>query len=181
MPAKPVHTPIISQRQHAPTASACMEGGGRPAPFGGLSRDADSPVAYRVLVIEPSPTIRTILRVCLGRAGFLVFDFPDGVEALRWFHSPQAVPLDVALVETDLPTMDWLTLIRHVKGHPACAHMTLLMLSSRDGVLDRLKARVAGARGYVVKPFRTQDLLREVQRSLVVPETQQILVRQQHP
>ena len=161
----------VSQGQRPLTEAARLHGSERSFVCEGLSRGNPPRPGYRALVIDPSLTVRTILRVCLGRAGFLVVDFPDGVEALRWLRSPQALPLDVALVDTDTPKIDGFTLIQRVKEQPACTHIVLIMLSHRDGLLDRIKARVAGAHVYVVKPFRTQDLLREMQRILPALET----------
>ncbi len=50
-------------------------------------------------------------------------------------------------------------LLRLMKTSPQFDHTTVVMLSARDGVLDRLKSRLAGAKGYITKPFKIQELL----------------------
>jgi twitching motility two-component system response regulator PilG len=123
---------------------------------------------YCALVIEGSLTVRTIIRICLRRAGLLVFDFPDGLQALRWLGSSQACMPDLILLDTDIPP-DWYTIVRSLQKQPACLHTMLVLLSRRDGLVDHLKARLAGARAYIAKPFRTQELLEVVQRCLRFP------------
>ncbi len=106
MSAKSGYGMTVFQRQHALAEAGRLHGSERFPVGDGVARGAAPQPGYRVLVIDPSLTVRTILRVCLGRAGFLVFDFPDGVEALRWLRSPQVMPIDVTLVDTDTPKID---------------------------------------------------------------------------
>ena len=51
------------------------------------------------------------------------------------------------------------------------------MLSRRDSVIDRLKGRLAGAKDYITKPFKTQEIVAIVQEQLNVPALQQMSVR----
>jgi twitching motility two-component system response regulator PilG len=124
---------------------------------------------YCVLVIDHSLTMRTIIKTCLARAGFRVFAFPNGVEALRWLDSPQASAPGLILLDTDVPRIEWYTLVQILRKRPACIHAVLVILSRRDGLVDRIKARLAGAQSYIVKPFRTQELVCIVQRYLQLP------------
>src|SRR5579859_3502058 len=112
-----------------------------------------------VMVIDDSPTICKILETCLHRAGYEVKSFEDGVEALRWLNSADANTPDFIFVDLGLPKLDGYEVIRLLKAKPALEHTTLVILSRRDGILDRLKGRWVGAQAYPTKPFKTQEIL----------------------
>ncbi len=112
-----------------------------------------------VMVIEDSPTVRKILEICLRRAGYEVKSFQDGVEALRWLATPAACIPALVLVDLGLPKMDGYDIVRHLKAKPAFERTVFVIVSRRDGVLDRVKGRLAGAHAYLTKPFKTQELV----------------------
>lgn len=112
-----------------------------------------------VAIIDDSVVVRKIVEASLGRAGIKCLTFSDGYEALRAFsRHPTQVP-DLIFLDINLPCIDGFDLLKLFKSHSSFEQITIVMLSSRDRVVDRLKCRLAGARNYLVKPFRTQDLL----------------------
>ena len=131
-------------------------------------------MAVFVMVIDDSLVIRKILETCLHRAGYEVKSFPDGVEALRWLHTPEAPVPDLIFIDLGLPKLDGYEVIRLLKARPALEHTILVILSRRDGVLDHLKGRLVGAHAYLTKPFKTQQILAVIQTSLgdTVPGTE---------
>lgn len=112
-----------------------------------------------VLIIDDSPTVRKIIEVCLHRAGYQVKSFPDGIETFRWLNTAEARIPDLVFVDLCLPTMDGYDIIQRLKAKPAFAHTVFVMISQRDGVLDRLKGRLAGDKDYLVKPLKTAELV----------------------
>lgn len=116
-------------------------------------------MAQLVMVIDDSPVIRKILEIALHRAAYEVISFPDGIEAWRWLNSTEARIPDLAIVDLTLPKMDGYQIIRLLKAHPAFARTIFVILSKRDGVLDRLKGRLVGAHIYLTKPFKTDQLV----------------------
>jgi twitching motility two-component system response regulator PilG len=129
----------------------------------------DTPRA-RIMVVDDSATVRKILETCLGRQGYLVESFPDGVDALRRLAGPEghhAVP-DLVILDINLPKMDGYEVARRLKAKPHLGNTIIIMLTRRDGIIDRLKGRLAGARDYLGKPFKTEELLAVVQSYLPV-------------
>ncbi len=112
-----------------------------------------------VMVIDDSAIIRKILETCLHRAGYKVKSFEDGVEALCWLNTAEANTPDFIFVDLGLPKLDGYEVIRLLKAKPALEHTTLVILSRRDGILDRLKGRLVVAHAYLTKPFKTQEIL----------------------
>ena len=119
-----------------------------------------------IMVIDDSQVIRTILNVCLRRAGYEVRCFEDGVQALGWLNTAQARIPDLIFVDLGLPKLDGYEIIRLLKAKPALESTALVILSQRDGILDRLKGRLAGAHAYLTKPCKIQTILETVQMYL---------------
>lgn len=119
-----------------------------------------------VMVIDDSLVIRKIVQTCLRRAGYEVKSFPDGVEALCWLNTTEARIPDLVIVDLALPKLDGYQVMQQIKARPALERTRLVILSRRDGVLDKLKGRLAGAHAYLTKPFKTGELLAVVQAHL---------------
>ena len=119
-----------------------------------------------VMIIDDSMTIRKILEACLHRAGYQVESFADGVEALLWLNTAQAGRPHLIFVDLGLPKLDGYEVIRLLRARPTLARTRLVILSQRDGLLDRLKGRLSGAHAYLTKPFKTQQILALVQAHL---------------
>jgi twitching motility two-component system response regulator PilG len=119
-----------------------------------------------ILVIDDSFIVRKIVEVVLRREGYEVLGFPDGIEALQWITTPQARVPDLIVLDICLPQLNGYEVARRLKNQPRLGIMAIIMLTRRDGMIDRLKGRLAGARGYLTKPFKTQELLQEVQLHL---------------
>jgi twitching motility two-component system response regulator PilG len=122
-----------------------------------------------VMVIDDSATVRKIVETCLGREGFAVKSFPDGIEAMKWLTSYEARIPDLVLLDIGLPKMDGYEVARRLKAKPQFSNTIIIMLTRRDGVFDRLKGRLAGAREYITKPFKTQDIISVIESHLGAP------------
>ena len=123
-----------------------------------------------VMIIDDSLTVRKIIETSLKREGFEYVSFPDGFEALRAITEQRLrrIP-DLVILDIGLPKMDGYEFARRLKAKPQFAHTIIVMLTSPDGVIDRLKGRLAGAKDYMIKPFRTQELISVLHSHLGAP------------
>lgn len=119
-----------------------------------------------ILVIDDSLTIRKIVEMTLDREGYQHQSFCDGIEAMRWFARPEARTPDLMFVDLGLPKMDGYGVIQKFKAKPRFAETVCIILSRRDGLVDKLKGKMVGAAGYITKPFTTQELVTTVQASI---------------
>jgi twitching motility two-component system response regulator PilG len=124
-----------------------------------------------VMVIDDSATVRKIVETCLGREGFEVQGFPDGVEAMRWLAGPYGRVPDLVILDIGLPKMDGYEVARRLKTKPQFNNTVIVMLSRHNGMIDKLKGRLAGAKDYLTKPFKTQDIISVIESHLGVPAT----------
>ena len=114
----------------------------------------------RVLVIDDEEDIRTLISELLRRASYDVLEATDGRVGLRLLH--ESVP-DLVLLDVSMPQLDgWQTLerIRDLSDVP------VIMLTARDGELEKVRGLKAGADDYVTKPFGRQELLARVEALL---------------
>jgi two-component system chemotaxis response regulator CheY len=110
------------------------------------------------LVVDDSHTMRRILRRIITPMGFAVYDATNGQDALDLLLEIPTVP-DVALIDWNMPVMDGLELIRHVRKVPALRDMCMMMVTTESEHGQMVRALAAGAHEYVIKPF-TPDTIR---------------------
>lgn len=111
----------------------------------------------RVLVIDDDPKIRTVVRRGLAYEGFRVTEAATGEEGLTKAreHTPALIILDVGL-----PGIDGLEVTRRLRA--GGDDVSVLMLTARDEVKDRVEGLETGADDYLVKPFSFEELLARV-------------------
>jgi twitching motility two-component system response regulator PilG len=113
----------------------------------------------KVMVIDDSNTIRRSAEIFLAQAGCEVVLAEDGFDALAKItdHLP-----DVIFVDIMMPRLDGYQTCALIKKNPRLAPTPVIMLSSRDGLFDRARGRMAGSDEYLTKPFTKDSLLRAV-------------------
>jgi len=117
-----------------------------------------------VLIVEDSKAIRSMIRVALEEAGgFIVAEAGNGFEALKTLP---AQPLDLIITDINMPDINGLELIGYVKSNPAYSTIPLIIVSTEKSEEDKKRGLSLGASGYVVKPFRKEDLMSAVGKAL---------------
>ena len=112
----------------------------------------------RVIVLDTSPTTRKILEVIFRREGHQVVCFDDPLEALRFLS--RHGPADLLFLSIHLTKMDGFDVLKYLGGKARFRSMvSIALLNERDGVLSRVKARLAGAQLVVRKPLVRQRIV----------------------
>lgn len=110
----------------------------------------------RALVIDDSKTIRTILGRILLELGCEVSEASHGREALAVLA--QEPPLDIALVDWNMPEMNGYDFVRAVRANRDYDQLRLMMVTTECDLAKVSSALDAGADEYVMKPF-TKDII----------------------
>src|SRR5439155_16510776 len=133
-------------------------------------RERKVPMNKLVMIVDDSPTVRKIIETSLRREGFESVSYSDGIEALRAITEQRMrrIP-DLVILDIGLPKMDGYEFARRLKTKPQFNNTVIVMLTSRDGLIDRLKGRLVGAKEYITKPFRTQEVIRVLNMYFGVP------------
>ena len=115
----------------------------------------------RVLVVDDSQTIRRSAELFLARAGCQVAFAEDGFDALSKVvdFSP-----DIVFVDIMMPRLDGYQACALIKRHRKFRATPVVMLSSKDSVLDRARGKSVGCDEYLTKPFSKETLLQAVEQ-----------------
>ena len=113
----------------------------------------------KVLVIDDSNTIRRSAEMFLRQAGYEVILAEDGFDALAKIsdHHPRVIFIDIMM-----PRLDGYQTCALIKQNPKLKSTPVIMLSSKDGVFDRARGRLAGSDRYLTKPFTKEGLIEAV-------------------
>jgi twitching motility two-component system response regulator PilG len=119
----------------------------------------NSSAPIKVLVIDDSNTIRRSAEMFLRQAGYEVILAEDGFDALSKIadHQPRLIFVDIMM-----PRLDGYQTCALIKQNPKLKSTPVIMLSSKDGVFDRARGRLAGSDRYLTKPFTKEGLVAAV-------------------
>ncbi len=115
-----------------------------------------------IMVIDDSAAVRTVIQIAFRRVGVDVSAFEDGLSAMRALTREDVPVPSVLLLDLGLPRMNGYEVAALLRAHEAFKQTVLLMLTARDGVIDRVRAKLVGAQGYITKPFRVASVVQEV-------------------
>ncbi len=113
-----------------------------------------------IFVVDDSPTIRKLVSVTLGTAGYQIVEASDGYEVadrVRQFGSPQLFLLDI-----NMPGLDGYQLCKLLRQNVETSHVPIIFLTGKDGFFNKLRGQWVGAVEYLTKPFDPQKLLAAV-------------------
>jgi chemosensory pili system protein ChpA (sensor histidine kinase/response regulator) len=100
--------------------------------------------------------MRKVLSNALEKAGYRVRTSKDGQEALETI---QQVAPDLIIMDIEMPRMNGYELTALLKGRESFYNIPIVMLTSRAGLKHRQKAEEVGADGFLVKPYKEEELL----------------------
>ncbi len=115
----------------------------------------------KVMVVDDSRTIRSTAEVLLGKEGYTVITAEDGFDALAKIAEDRP---DVVFVDIMMPRLDGYQTCTLIKSNPKYREIPVILLSSRDGVFDRARGKLAGSEHYLGKPFSREELVEVVRR-----------------
>ncbi len=116
-----------------------------------------------IMTVDDSASVRQMVSFTLRDAGYEVIEASDGMDALAKLNNQSP-----AMVITDLnmPNLDGIGLIRELRAKPACKFIPIVMLTTESQAEKKQEGRSAGATGWIVKPFKPDQLLAVVKKVL---------------
>jgi len=126
-------------------------------------------MAYRVLIVDDSPAMRSFVRRVIQLSGFELaacFEASNGLEALDLLSAEW---VDAILTDINMPAMDGERFLEALQGNELLRAIPTIVIST-DATSHRIDRMLAlGARGYLSKPFLPEALREELERTLGVP------------
>lgn len=125
------------------------------------SRVSERSGQKKILVVEDSQTTRKVIKMTLQGHGYTVVEAEDGVEALTKINDEQP---DLILLDIMLPKLDGYSILTILKQNSSVKKVPVIMLTSKDGLTDRIKGRFSSASAYLTKPFKPGILLKKIEQ-----------------
>jgi len=113
----------------------------------------------KVVLIDDSNTIRRSGEIFLSQAGCQVALAEDGFDGLSRIVEYQP---DLIFVDVIMPRLDGYQTCVLIKSHPHLGSIPIVMLTSKDALFDRARAKLVGAEQYLLKPFTKNSLVQAV-------------------
>jgi twitching motility two-component system response regulator PilG len=110
----------------------------------------------RVLVVDDSVTVRRSAELFLRQGGYEVILAEDGFDALAKVGQQRP---DLIFCDVMMPRLDGYQTCTILKQCVTYADIPVVMLSSKDGVFDKARGKIAGAADYLTKPFSKKEML----------------------
>ncbi|MEE4240673.1 MAG: response regulator [Desulfopila sp.] len=120
-------------------------------------------MAKTILSVDDSASIRQMVSFTLKGAGYNVLEAVDGEDGLAKMNGS-----DVNMVITDLnmPKLDGIGFIKKIRANPKTKFIPVIMLTTESQAEKKQAGKAAGATGWIVKPFKPEQLLDVVKKVL---------------
>jgi len=118
-------------------------------------------VTKTILTVDDSRTMRDMLHLALSEAGFRVVQAVDGMDGLEALDAAQA---DVIITDINMPRLDGFGFIEGVRKNDKHRGTPILVLTTESDAAKKMRAREAGATGWIVKPFNPEKLIDAIRR-----------------
>ena len=116
-----------------------------------------------ILTVDDTASMRQMISFTLNSAGHEVIQASDGEEALKLLEGKK---VDLVIADINMPNMDGITLLKSLRALADYKFTPILMLTTESQEAKRQQGKVAGATGWIVKPFNPEQLLTVVKKVL---------------
>ncbi|MHB1140837.1 MAG: response regulator [Sulfuricaulis sp.] len=116
-----------------------------------------------ILTVDDTASMRQMISFTLNSVGHEVIQACDGKEALQLL---QGKKVDLVIADVNMPNMDGIALVKSLREQADYKFTPILMLTTESQESKRQQGKVAGATGWIVKPFNPEQLLNVVKKVL---------------
>lgn len=118
-------------------------------------------MAKTIMVVDDSASLRQVVGIALKSAGYEVIEAADGQIALSKLGDKK---INLIVCDVNMPNMDGITFVRQLKQVASHKFTPVIMLTTESQESKKREGQEAGARAWVVKPFKPEVLLGAVQK-----------------
>jgi two-component system, chemotaxis family, chemotaxis protein CheY len=121
----------------------------------------EGPTMKQILTVDDSSSIRQMVSFTLTKAGYQVTEAVDGSDGLSKAGQQK---FDLIITDLNMPNMDGIQMIAALRKLPGYAFTPILMLTTESQNEKKDAGRKAGATGWIVKPFKADQLIAVLQK-----------------
>jgi two-component system chemotaxis response regulator CheY len=122
-------------------------------------------MAKTIMIIDDSASLRQVVGIALTSAGYDVLEACDGQDAL---DKLTGIKIHLMLCDVNMPNLDGISFLKALRQNPSYKFTPVIMLTTEAGEDKKKEGQAAGARAWVVKPFKPEQLLMAVSK-LILP------------
>jgi two-component system chemotaxis response regulator CheY len=122
----------------------------------------DHPVSKTVLIIDDSATVRRQVSNVLSAAGFQMVEAVDGIDGADKIRT--RAELSLVICDVNMPRLSGLEMLDNLQSEIAQRQLPVVMLTTEGQPEAMARAKKAGAKGWIVKPFKEHLLLAAVSK-----------------
>lgn len=114
-----------------------------------------------IMIVDDSASMRQVVGIALRGANYTVIEGRDGQDAL---HKLSGQKVHLIISDVNMPNMDGISFLKAVKQMPNYRFTPIIMLTTESADEKKREGQAAGAKAWVVKPFKPEVLLGAVQK-----------------
>ncbi|MBX9607401.1 MAG: response regulator [Gammaproteobacteria bacterium] len=122
-------------------------------------------MAKTIMIVDDSASLRQVVAIALKGAGYEVLEACDGKDALAKLSGQK---INLIISDVNMPNMDGISFVKAVKQLPNYKFTPIIMLTTESQESKKQEGQAAGAKAWVVKPFKPDQMLNAVSK-LVMP------------
>lgn len=122
-------------------------------------------MAKTIMIIDDSISLRQVVSIALTNAGYEVLEASDGQDALAKLTGQR---VHLMICDVNMPNMDGISFLKAIKERAAYKFTPIIMLTTEAGEDKKRDGQAAGAKAWIVKPFKPEQLLTAVSK-LILP------------
>lgn len=116
-----------------------------------------------IMTVDDSASVRQMVAFTLRQNGYEVVEAIDGQDALNKLGGTR---VDMLITDLNMPNLDGIGLIKGARALPACKFIPMIMLTTESQDGKKQEGKAAGATGWIVKPFKPEQLMAVVKKVL---------------
>ena len=120
-------------------------------------------MAKLIMTADDSASVRQMVSFTLKQNGYDVIEAVDGKDALAKLQSTR---VDMLITDLNMPNLDGIGLIRGARALITCKFIPIVMLTTESQDNKKAEGKAAGATGWIVKPFKPEQLIAVVKKVL---------------
>src|SRR6185369_3336721 len=124
-------------------------------------RGRQSRMSKTILTIDDSASVRQMVVLTLSAAGHNVIEAGDGAQG---YAKAIAEPVHAVITDLNMPVMNGIEFIRKYRQHPMSKGVPIILLTTESDETLKAEARAAGATGWIVKPFKQDQLVAVIKK-----------------
>ncbi len=151
-------------RSHPDTAQSSSSNSNKASNPSGENSSSSSVKPWKIVCIDDSPTILSEIQRFLSQEKFEITAIDDPVQAVSKIFS---INPDLILLDITMPRINGYKLCGLLRSSGKCDDLPIIMVTGNTGLVDKARAKLAGATDYFTKPFTQESLNQIISKYLI--------------